>query len=134
MPVEMIAEREEPAERPPLRLVTPARDIEAEVEAARVAGVQHGYRAGIEEASKAYEHQLAQKAPRAPLALEMIPVLERISVLVGIRVMLAAALTMTFAMAWRAMSNPDILALVILVVFGLLSMGPLAWLATRRTG
>ncbi len=134
MAMTLVAEREEPVERTPLRLVEAVRDIETELEQARALALKQGYDEGVRQASAEYSRQLAQRMPRAPLAAALIPVLEKIALLVGIRAMLAAAVIMTFILALQAMERPATLPIVVLVMFGLIVVAPLAWLASRRTG
>lgn len=129
MGLELIDERVEEA-GPRLVYTAPARDINAEITAAQ----EQGYAAGMAEADARWRERFRQRPPRAPLAAELIPILDRLSVLVGIRVMLFVALVATFALAWVAMQNPTPAALTLVGMFGAITMGPLAWLATRRTG
>ena len=129
MAVELLDEVEE-APGPRLVYTAPAVDLEAEMQKARAEGYEQGVQAVIGE----YQHKLAQRMPRAPLAVEMIPVLDKIALLVGLRAMLAASVIMSFVLALQAMSEPGILRLAVVALFGALTIGPLAWLATRRTG
>lgn len=115
---------------PRLAFSGPARDIETEIQAARA----EGYNQAARDLGAEYNSMLAKRMPRAPLAAEMVPVLEALATILGIRVMIFVALIATFALAWVAMADPRPAALVLVGMFGLITLVPLAYLATRRTG
>ena len=134
MPALEVLSEEEVVSGPRLAYTAPARDIDAELLQAREEAFTAGYKQAVQKLAAEYDNRLRERMPRAPLAAEMIPILEGIAVLLGVRVMMAGALIATFVLALQAMDEPSVMRIVILIAFGIATVAPLCWLATRRTG
>ena len=111
MPVELVAEEEFETETPRLRLVRP-------------------------EDEPTYAEQAYAMAPRLPEPKRQIDeqVLQVIGVLaqvLAVRIMLLLSVIGTFALAWRAMSAPTPMALMVVLLLAVSTVGPLAWLTGR---
>ena len=111
MPVELVAEEEFHTERPALRLVSP-----------------------VDEPT--YPEPAYAAAPPAPSRQVDEQVLQVIGVLaqvLAVRVMLLLSVIGTFALAWRAMSAPTPMALMVVLLLAVSTVGPLTFLAQRKT-
>jgi len=111
MPVELVAEEEFHTERPALRLVPPV-DMGPYPEPAFTA---------------------APPAPSRQVDEQVLQIMGVLAQVLAVRVMLLLSVLGTFALAWRAMSNPSPMALLVVALLSVSSTGPLTYLAQRKT-
>lgn len=113
MPVELVAEEEFETETPRLRLVRPEDEPT--------------------NAEQAYAMAPRLPEPKRQIDEQVIMLMERISRALAVRVILLIALCGVFALAWRAMTEPTAPAIIIVGLFGAVSVTPLVWLAVKGT-
>lgn len=111
MPVELVAEEEFETETPRLRLVRP-------------------------EDEPTYAEQAYAMAPRLPepkrqIDEQVLQVMGVLAQVLAVRIMLLLSVIGTFALAWRAMSAPTPMALMVVLLLAVSTVGPLAWLTGR---
>ena len=70
---------------------------------------------------------------REPISEEVFQVMGKLAQVLAIRVMLALAIIGAFVLALIAMSSPTLLALVVFGMWGAGVIGPLTYLAQRKT-
>ena len=102
MPVELVAEEEFHQETPRLRLVPPV-DPEP----------------------------VAVAPPAKPIDEQMLQVLGMLAQVLAVRAMLLLSALGVFILSWRAMSTPTPMSLLVVALFAVSTIGPLAWLAGR---
>lgn len=64
---------------------------------------------------------------------EILAAMNGLGALLAVRVMLAAAVSGAFVLAYLAMKTPSIMAISVLVAYALTTVGPLTYLSTKRT-
>lgn len=132
MPMKPVAEREEPVERDVLQF--PGAPAEPPVTHAHLDALSQRFEAQLTATTSAILQRIPSIPEREPVDAQTLEILAAISQVLAVRVTLFVAIIMTFVMAWRAMSEPGAASIAVLVLFGMLSVGPLAWLASRKTG
>lgn len=109
MTVELVAEEEFHTERPALRLVPP-----------------------VDEPTY-MEPAPAPPAPSRQVDEQVLQIMGVLAQVLAVRVMLLLSVLGTFALAWRAMSNPSPMALLVVALLAVSTVGPLTYLAQRKT-
>lgn len=64
---------------------------------------------------------------------EILTAMTGLGALLAVRVMLAAAVSGAFVLAYLAMKTPSIMAITVLVAYAMTTVGPLTYLSTKRT-
>lgn len=71
--------------------------------------------------------------PRKPIDEQILQVMEKLALVLAVRFMLLLSVIGAFVLALIAMGAPSVMAISVMVIWCAATIGPLCWLAQKKT-